>query len=118
MLEALRERGIRYAMISNADNLGAQLDPRIVAHMAASEIPFLMEVVQGTEADRKGGHVARRRSDGQLVLRETAQTPRRGPGVVPRLPPLALLQHEHAVGRSRRAAPSAWSAPAACWRCR
>jgi UTP--glucose-1-phosphate uridylyltransferase len=34
-----------------------------------------MEVVQGTEADRKGGHVARRRSDGQLLLRETAQTP-------------------------------------------
>jgi UTP--glucose-1-phosphate uridylyltransferase len=75
MLQALRERGIRYAMISNADNLGAQLDPRIVAHMAAHEIPFLMEVVQGTEADRKGGHVARRRADGQLVLRETAQTP-------------------------------------------
>src|ERR1700729_442627 len=75
MFAALRERGIRYAMISNADNLGAQLDPRIVAHMAAHEIPFLMEVVQGTEADRKGGHVARRRADGQLVLRETAQTP-------------------------------------------
>jgi UTP--glucose-1-phosphate uridylyltransferase len=34
-----------------------------------------MEVVLGTEADRKGGHIARRRSDGQLVLRETAQTP-------------------------------------------
>jgi UTP--glucose-1-phosphate uridylyltransferase len=76
MLAALRERGIRYAMISNADNLGAQLDPRIVAHMAAQQIPFLMEVVQGTEADRKGGHVARRRADGQLVLRETAQTPK------------------------------------------
>ena len=75
MLDALRERGIRYAMLSNADNLGAKLDPRIAAHMAADEIPFLMEVVQGTEADRKGGHVARRRSDGQLVLRETAQTP-------------------------------------------
>jgi UTP--glucose-1-phosphate uridylyltransferase len=75
MLQALRERGIGYAMISNADNLGAQLDPRIVAHMAARKIPFLMEVVQGTEADRKGGHVARRRADGQLVLRETAQTP-------------------------------------------
>jgi UTP--glucose-1-phosphate uridylyltransferase len=43
--------------------------------MAADEIPFLMEVVQGTEADRKGGHIARRKSDGQLVLRETAQTP-------------------------------------------
>ncbi|HEX5192540.1 MAG TPA: UTP--glucose-1-phosphate uridylyltransferase [Solirubrobacteraceae bacterium] len=75
MLAALREHGIRFAMISNADNLGAQLDPRIVAHMASEQIPFLMEVVQGTEADRKGGHVARRRSDGQLVLRETAQTP-------------------------------------------
>ena len=34
-----------------------------------------MEVVEGTEADRKGGHIARRREDGQLVLRETAQTP-------------------------------------------
>jgi UTP--glucose-1-phosphate uridylyltransferase len=62
-------------MISNSDNLGAQLDPRVPAHMAREEIPFLMEVVEGTEADRKGGHIARRRSDGQLVLRETAQTP-------------------------------------------
>ena len=43
--------------------------------MAAEEIPFLMEVVQGTAADRKGGHIARRLDDGQLVLRETAQTP-------------------------------------------
>ncbi|MDE3132349.1 MAG: UTP--glucose-1-phosphate uridylyltransferase, partial [Acidobacteriota bacterium] len=34
-----------------------------------------MEVVLGTAAERKGGHIARRRSDGQLVLRETAQTP-------------------------------------------
>jgi UTP--glucose-1-phosphate uridylyltransferase len=75
MLSTLLERGFRYAMISNSDNLGAGLDPRIPAHLAAEEIPFLMEVVQGTEADRKGGHVARRRSDGRLVLRETAQTP-------------------------------------------
>jgi len=75
LLDALRERGFRYAMISNADNLGAEVDARIASHMAAEQIPFLMEVVQGTEADRKGGHIARRRSDGQLVLRETAQTP-------------------------------------------
>ena len=75
MLADLLDQGFRYAMISNADNLGAQLDPRVAAHLAAEEIPFLMEVVQGTEADRKGGHIARRRSDGQLVLRETAQTP-------------------------------------------
>jgi UTP--glucose-1-phosphate uridylyltransferase len=76
MLETLNERGFRYAMISNADNLGATVDPRIAAFVAADRIPFLMEVVVGTEADRKGGHIARRREDGQLVLREIAQTSR------------------------------------------
>ena len=75
MLAALLGQGFRYAMLSNSDNLGATLDPRIAAHLAAAKIPFLMEVVAGTEADRKGGHIARRRADGQLVLRETAQTP-------------------------------------------
>jgi UTP--glucose-1-phosphate uridylyltransferase len=74
-LETLLERGFRYAMISNSDNLGATLDPRIAAHLAAEGVNFLMEVVEGTEADRKGGHIARRRADGRLVLRETAQTP-------------------------------------------
>jgi len=75
MLDALLEHGFRYAMISNADNLGAATNARIAGHMERGEIPFLMEVVEGTEADRKGGHIARRRADGQLVLRETAQTP-------------------------------------------
>jgi UTP--glucose-1-phosphate uridylyltransferase len=75
MLAALLERDFQFAMISNSDNLGAQFDPRIATHVAHEEIPFLMEVVEGTEADRKGGHIARRREDGQLVLRETAQTP-------------------------------------------
>jgi UTP--glucose-1-phosphate uridylyltransferase len=74
-LKALLDQGFRYAMISNSDNLGSTFDPRIAAHVARNEIPFLMEVVEGTEADRKGGHIARRREDGQLVLRETAQTP-------------------------------------------
>lgn len=75
MLSTLLDQGFRYAMISNSDNLGATLDPRIAAFVAAEEIPFLMEVFEGTEADRKGGHIARRRADGQLVLREVAQTP-------------------------------------------
>jgi UTP--glucose-1-phosphate uridylyltransferase len=75
MLDKLLEQGYRYAMISNADNLGATTEARIPAYMERAGIPFLMEVVQGTEADRKGGHIARRRADGQLVLRETAQTP-------------------------------------------
>ena len=75
MLATLLERGINFAMISNADNLGSTLDPRIAAYVTGEEIPFLMEVAVGTEADRKGGHVARRIADGRLVLRETAQTP-------------------------------------------
>jgi UTP--glucose-1-phosphate uridylyltransferase len=75
MLHRLLERDFRYVMISNSDNLGATVDPRIAAHLVAEQIPFLMEVVEGTETDRKGGHIARRRRDGRLVLREIAQTP-------------------------------------------
>jgi UTP--glucose-1-phosphate uridylyltransferase len=74
MLETLLERGYEYAFLSNADNLGAVLEPRILAWIAREEIPFLMEVADRTEADRKGGHLARRRGGG-LLLRETAQTP-------------------------------------------
>jgi UTP--glucose-1-phosphate uridylyltransferase len=73
ILEQLLSAGLRYAMLSNSDNLGARVEPRIPAHMAAEQIPFLMEVVQGSEAERKGGHLARRRSDGQIILRESAQ---------------------------------------------
>jgi UTP--glucose-1-phosphate uridylyltransferase len=75
MLDELLGRGYRYAFVSNADNLGAVLDPRILAWVAAEEVPFAMEVADRTEADRKGGHVARRREGGGLVLREIAQTP-------------------------------------------
>jgi UTP--glucose-1-phosphate uridylyltransferase len=75
LLEALQDHGFRYVMISNSDNLGAVVDARIAGHIVREQIPFLMEVVLGTAADRKGGHIARRLSDGQLVLRETAQTP-------------------------------------------
>ncbi|MEA2471538.1 MAG: UTP--glucose-phosphate uridylyltransferase, partial [Thermoleophilaceae bacterium] len=73
MLDALMERGYEYAFVSNSDNLGAVLEPRILAWLAAERLPFLMEVVEGTDADRKGGHIARR--DGRIVLRETAQAP-------------------------------------------
>jgi UTP--glucose-1-phosphate uridylyltransferase len=74
MLETLLEHGYRYAFVSNSDNLGAVLDPRILSWLARDEIPFAMEVARRTEADRKGGHLARRKGDG-FVLRETAQTP-------------------------------------------
>lgn len=34
-----------------------------------------MEVTRRTEADKKGGHLAVRKSDGHLILREVAQCP-------------------------------------------
>lgn len=74
-LGTLLERGYEYLFLSNSDNLGAVLDPRILAWFAGEELPFVSEVVDRTEADRKGGHLARRRDDGGLVLRETAQVP-------------------------------------------
>jgi UTP--glucose-1-phosphate uridylyltransferase len=75
MLGELLERGYRYLFLSNSDNLGAVLEPRILDWFAREELPFLSESTDRTEGDRKGGHLARRRSDGGLVLRETAQTP-------------------------------------------
>jgi UTP--glucose-1-phosphate uridylyltransferase len=74
MLETLLDGGYRYAFVSNSDNLGAVLEPRILAWFAREEIPFLMEAANRTEADRKGGHIARGPGGG-LVLRESAQTP-------------------------------------------
>lgn len=74
MLSGLLERGYRYLFLSNSDNLGAVLDPRILAWFAAEGLPFVSESTDRTEADRKGGHLARRGDDGGLVLRETAQT--------------------------------------------
>jgi UTP--glucose-1-phosphate uridylyltransferase len=74
MLDALLQHGYEYAFVSNADNLGATLDESILGWFAREELPFAMEVADRTEADKKGGHIARRRGDG-LVLREVAQTP-------------------------------------------
>jgi UTP--glucose-1-phosphate uridylyltransferase len=75
MLDTLLERGYEYVFLSNSDNLGAVLEPRILTWFAREELPFLSEVVDRMEADRKGGHLALRRGDDGLVLRETAQVP-------------------------------------------
>jgi UTP--glucose-1-phosphate uridylyltransferase len=72
-LDALLDAGLRYAFVSNSDNLGALADVRIAAWLAAEQVPFALEAVRGTAADRKGGHLAL--YEGQLVLRETAQVP-------------------------------------------
>jgi UTP--glucose-1-phosphate uridylyltransferase len=75
VLVAMLERGYRWAFVSSSDNLAAVLDPRILAWMAREDAPFVMEVADRTPADRKGGHIAQRRSGGGLLLREIAQTP-------------------------------------------
>jgi UTP--glucose-1-phosphate uridylyltransferase len=73
-LSALTSQGYKYIFVSNADNLGAVLDPAILGYMVENKIPFLMEVADRTEMDKKGGHLAQR-PDGQLILRESAQCP-------------------------------------------
>jgi UTP--glucose-1-phosphate uridylyltransferase len=72
-LDSLRDHGFRHAFISNADNLGATPDGRIAAWIAEHDVPFGMEVCRRTRSDRKGGHVAVRKSDGRLILRDSAQ---------------------------------------------
>ena len=63
MLDALLERGLRYAFVSNADNLGAVLDPAILAWFAAERLEFAMEVVRGHRGRPQGRpHRAPRRA--------------------------------------------------------
>jgi UDP-N-acetylglucosamine pyrophosphorylase len=75
LLDRLLASGKRYLFVSNSDNLGATLDMRLLTFFARSGGPFLMEVTARTAADSKGGHLARRISDGRLLLRESAQCP-------------------------------------------
>lgn len=75
VLDALLERGYRYAMTSNSDNLGAAPSALIAGWFAASGAPYAPEMCRRTPADVKGGHLAVRKSDGRIILRDTAQTP-------------------------------------------
>lgn len=74
LLDTLLEQGFARVFVSNSDNLGAVPDAHVAGWFAGSGAPFAIEAVRRTPSDRKGGHFARRRSDGRLVLRETAQT--------------------------------------------
>jgi UTP--glucose-1-phosphate uridylyltransferase len=75
LAERLLKMGKRYAFVANADNLGATVEPAILGYFAGSGAPFLMETAERTAADAKGGHLARRKSTGRLVLRESSQAP-------------------------------------------
>ncbi len=74
VLDALLDQGYRYANVSNADNLGAAPNAALAGWFAASGAPYAAELCRRTPADRKGGHLAIRKADGRLILRDTAQT--------------------------------------------
>ncbi|MDN5789841.1 MAG: UTP--glucose-1-phosphate uridylyltransferase [Micrococcales bacterium] len=72
VLDALRSKGLRLAFISNSDNLGATCDPDVAAWMIERDLPYVAEVCMRTPSDRKGGHLAVRKADGRLILRDLA----------------------------------------------
>jgi len=74
ILDRLLAKGYHYASVSNSDNLGAAPDATIAGWFAASGAPYAAEICRRTAADRKGGHLAVRKADRQLILRDTAQT--------------------------------------------
>jgi len=75
MLEKCLNMGIKYAFISNSDNLGATLNLNILGYFAEKQVPFVMEVVRRGPSDTKGGHLAQYKKNGQLILREITQCP-------------------------------------------
>ena len=74
ILKSLIEDGKDILFMSNADNLGAVADSKILNHMIEKKIPFLMEVTPKTPADVKGGTLYEQ--NGKLKLLEIAQVPK------------------------------------------
>jgi len=74
-LDNLLGKGFKYMFVSNSDNLGATMDLKILTHFVSTGAPFMMEVADRTDADKKGGHLAKKKADNGLTLRESAQCP-------------------------------------------
>merc|ERR550537_965068 len=51
------------------------MDMKLLSYFADSKAPFMMEVAVRTDADKKGGHLAKDKASGGLLLRESAQCP-------------------------------------------
>ena len=79
LLDALRERGIRYVFVSNSDNLGATCAADARRWLVRrTRCPFADRGVRRTRRDRKGGHLGApqdRRAD--RAARERAWSSRR-----------------------------------------
>ena len=74
ILDQLLERGIEIVFLSNADNLGAVVDLKILQHMVETKAEYIMELTDKTKADVKGGTIID--YDGRAQLLEIAQVPK------------------------------------------
>jgi len=72
VLGELRRAGVRTALVSNVDNLGATIDPALYAMHRRSGAKISVELVSKATGDRGGLPVLR---DGRLVLAETFRLP-------------------------------------------
>jgi UDP-N-acetylglucosamine pyrophosphorylase len=94
LAERLLALGKRYMFVANADNLGATAEPAILGYFAQSGAPFLMETAERTKADAKGGHLARNRKSGRLILRESSQAPTTPAGeIIPEFQDVSKYRH-------------------------
>lgn len=94
LADKLLGMGKRYLFVANADNLGATVEPAILGYLARTGAPFLMETAERTQADAKGGHLARRRSTGRLLLRESSQAPSTSSGeIIPEFQDVTRYRH-------------------------
>ncbi len=76
ILDKLLSMGYTTAFISNADNLAATVDGRILSYFHRQHLDFAMEITPKTEADTKGGVLIRRKMDDhhdRIELLEVAQ---------------------------------------------
>ena len=71
LLDRLIETGLRWAFVSNADNLGAAPDDRILRFLRERGLEFALEVTPRTAADVKGGTLVT--NAGRVELLEIAQ---------------------------------------------
>ena len=74
ILEKLMKRGVEIVFLSNADNLGAVVDLRILQHMVETDAEYIMELTDKTKADVKGGTIID--YDNSVRLLEIAQVPK------------------------------------------
>ncbi|KAF2404497.1 UTP-glucose-1-phosphate uridylyltransferas-like protein [Trichodelitschia bisporula] len=74
ILDQLIDRGIEIIFLSNADNLGAVVDLRILQHMVDAKAEYIMELTDKTKADVKGGTIIN--YEGSVRLLEIAQVPK------------------------------------------